>query len=177
MRRLQILVNAVNRAKTSENRKVSKAQEKLFAEYKKIFKKSKELTADLERLEVSRQFGQDENGIYSWARLTYSYPNEEYAREAFEEFVSDHGYHYEEEHQCLKNYQGESIVIVDNGDVYVGDESKSKLIINASEYKHNEIERNELIENWMQKNQFWPNVFRETRYGDVFLVNTQGVKK
>lgn len=177
MKRLQILENAVNRATARESVRVSKAKEKLFAEYKKLFQKSKELAKDFKSLEDSREFGQDACGIYSWTRLTYTVPDNEYAREAFDAYVTDCGYMYDDEYDALKNYQGESIVIGDNGDVYVGDAGNSKQIISYSEYEEDTDKRNKLIEAWMDKNGFYPNVFRETANGNIFLVNTQGGSK
>jgi len=161
-------------------------ESKLQLEYDAVFNDSKTLAKAISNAENASEYGTDENGeIYSWYRFAGL---SDYAdcRTYFENWLSEtHCMGVDWDNDCLTLNQGESFIIQDDSDrsrdngIYLN----SKCIINESEYRDesgdvDEIKRNKLIEKHMTDSGFFPGVFRVTRYGDVFSVNTQkGVKK
>lgn len=175
---IEALTKELNQTEERNRAVATKLREALHAEYKKLFEKDSVLKEDISRVECSTEYGRDEGGIYTWIRMKADIPKEEEALEAFKAFVAEYGFHVEVENEALLNYQGECLVIVDSGDVYLSDGSGwSKQVIEASQYTsdegEDEEERNRLIEAWMEKEGYFPAVLRETRHGDVFPVNTQ----
>jgi hypothetical protein len=76
--------------------------------------------------------------------------------------------------------QGECLIIQDDTRHDNGVWLSGKCIIDEVDYTDHTItgkvdtrKRNELIESWMEKNGYFPGVFRCDCYGNVYHVNTQ----
>jgi hypothetical protein len=180
-RKIEQLKTKLKMAESEYATNVTNVRNELNAEWFKIFEKSPVLKVDFKRLEESNQYGSDESGIYSFIHLTYAIPDDESGKSAFSDYVAEHGYYYQSEHNALLNRQGECIIINEDGDIFLAECGNSKLIIGQDAYiEHSEFNidlRNELIETWMDKNGYFPGVFREDRHGNIFPVNTHRATK
>jgi hypothetical protein len=155
--------------------------------YNEIFKADKKLQRDIKALDSSKEYGTGENDYYRWVRLKHFEPKYK---------ASDESNEAEMYRDCLRSYLGEfhcadidfkndaltasiggCIIINDDGDVFNCDDVHSgKVIIDSDDYK-TEAERNRLIEDWMEKNGYFPGVFRQTNYGDLYHVDTRRNRK
>lgn len=145
----------------------------LRAEYVKVFAKDRAITKALDNLDSASMYDTDSNGeIIRWFRFNGLDDIPENAREYFEEYVQDVACAYVNWNDfTLYTYEGDSIVINDDGDVF----ECNKLIIDAKAYE-DEAERNALIEAHMERTGYYPGVFRQDNHGNIFLVSTRATK-
>ena len=150
------------------NNKINDIKEKLQKELDAIWKNDSNIKEAIKKLEQSTDFGADEcNEIYTWTRFELE-PYKKY-QEYFENFLMEYyGAYAKFEHDALILFQGECIIINEEGDIFLDD----KRIIDAKDYS-NETERNELIEKYMNDSGYFPSVLYQGHYGDLSLVNTQ----
>ena len=73
---LKAVLNAYNQAALDAADAKNAAYRAVYREFQPILKADAALQADLVRLEGSSEFGQDECGIYTWARLTFDLPSD-----------------------------------------------------------------------------------------------------
>lgn len=146
-------------------------------EYNKVFDDSTKLKNAIKNAENSSEYQVNCYGeIESWWRFRDLSDYTE-ARDYLDNWFSDYCIVVDWENECLLVSQGESIIIQDDTRHDNGVWLNGKCIIKESEYKLdnevNEDKRNELIEIWMDKNGFFPGVFRVDSYGNVFPVQTK----
>ncbi len=158
---------------TKQAKPREKLEEALQAAWNRVFKRDKALQAALKALESSNEYGSDEAGIYRWTR--YTFEDEHKAHSSFlESYLQDACVHADMANDSLVAYEGSSLIINEDGDVY--DEDSSKHVIEKSEYTvdgdANEGVRNILIESHMENTGHFPGVFRTDRNGNVFSVST-----
>ena len=86
----------------------------------------------------------------------------------------------DQDQDCLFYPHGQSIIINDDGDAYDENLSLSgdgQWFLKSSEYtiegESNELYRNQLIENHMEKTGCFPGVFTSDRHGNVYAVDTR----
>lgn len=154
---------------------------KLQKEYDKVFDDSKTLAKAIANAESASEYQLDEYGeVESWFRFAGLSDFQE-CREYFETWLMESHYmRVDWDNDCFLYSQGESLIIQDdsrnrsdNG-VWLG----HKQLIAESDYRDedgevDEAKRNALIEAWMEKNGYFPGVFRVDSYGNVSPVNTQ----
>lgn len=161
---------SIKKATQEYNKSLDNSKEiwnNLYKEYCKKFDKDKRLQKAIKDLESSTDFTWMEDLVARWIR--FSIEVEGLEEKALEEYLQDQRIYYEKEYQCLLTYDGPSIIINEEGDVL--DQDSGKWIIDSSKYSTIE-ELYSLIEQWMDKTGYFPNVFKTDRYGNVFLVNT-----
>lgn len=171
-KRIERLATRLIKLKDSQRAKRNALEDQLRDAWAEHFKAHVGLKEDLARLEASRDYGSDECGIYAWVRIQAEYTDSE--RDALDEYLClSEGIRFDKDNDALQRYEGESIVIGEEGDVFLVDSPGcGKVIVRAKEYE-TERERNALIEAWMERNGYFPGVFEESRYGDVRLINTK----
>lgn len=151
---------------------------KIQIECNAVFEASEFVKRAVASAENSNQYQLDSNGeVESWVRVNGLADFEKYKAQ-FETWLAEqHCMHVDWTNEALLMNQGESIIInEEDGGVYLG----HKCIVRVSEYRTEdrdtdteESKRNDLIEAYMQKEGFFPGVFRVTQYGDAFFVNTK----
>lgn len=159
----------------------SKIQSQIQNELNAVFDDWKELQDAIKKLESfdKVEYYGAEDGIYSFVRFDLTdVPERE--QDYLRDYLMDkHCMYPEFKNDVLTQFQGDDCILIqdehgrDNG-VYQG----HKCILDEDEYKDedgeiNEERRNELIEQHMERTGWYPGVFRLTRYGDVYPVNTQ----
>ena len=154
---------------------------KLQIEYSKYFDSLKPLVKELNNAECSSEYQMGPDGeIESWFRVSMLADFEE-CREYFETWISDRHFRIDWDNDCFLYSQGECIVIQDDTRRDNGVWLNGKVIVAESYYRDedtrevNEAERNRLIEAYMEREGYYPGVFRVTQYGDVFPVDTKAV--
>jgi hypothetical protein len=171
---IQKLNNKLNKS----NADVCKIESELQTAWNKVFDKSKAILDAMAKLQSSTDFTYDGGEIASYIRFCDLSDFQE-CRQYFETYMRDtHFVTVEWENECLLYGQGESITIQDDTRHDNGVWLNSKCIINESEYKSdgevNETKRNALIEAYMDRNGYFPGVFRTDSHGNVFSINTLG---
>lgn len=146
----------------------------LQKEWNETFARDKNLQDAMVEVQSSTEYCWNGYGeIVSWLRFDLDRFKE--CSEYLKEYLRDQ--HVElDANDCITYSQGPCIVINDGGDVY--DQDGDKFFVKQSDYKDedgiiNLNKRNELIENYMEKNGYFPSIFRSDRYDNVFCVNTQ----
>jgi len=164
------------------NDRINDLNDQLKKEYETVFKKDADLKTALKDIETSNEYGSDESGIYSWVRFYLTdYKDDSQGLEFLSEYVSEAGYHLDAENESLVNFQGDCILINDDGDIFESDGvCPGKDIASIDDYSVNEEPdealRNKLIRDYMESNEYWPGVFTVDHYGNVYSVNTEPVK-
>jgi hypothetical protein len=130
------------------------------------------------QLENSKDYSRDSYGeIVSWIR--FDFKDFDDCKEYLKEYMREN--HYVDcdfENDSMTYSQGDSLIIQDDTRRDNGVWANHKCVIDENEYKteENEVDeskRNQLIEAYMEKNGYFPGVFRCDQYGNVFLVNTK----
>ena len=138
--------------------------------------KTKEVDAIVNALEVSRELTQVEGDeyIHSWTRVDFSTlidVESEHEQELLAEYFQEHHFIYVDfKNDAVTQCIGPCLVINDDGDVL--DQDSGKWVINRQDYE-SIAERNNLIEEYMDKTGYFPSVVQEGRYGVQGYVNTQ----
>jgi hypothetical protein len=149
--------------------------------YFDVFNADKSLKAAISASEMSDNYGSDEFGIYAWTRYAVpsEYQGDADAMDALANFIEDFGLRFDAENDTIiLHYGDDEIIIQDDTRRDNGVWQSGKLIIAESAYTDDsgdvDVEkRNALIEAHMERTGYFPGVFRVTRYGDVFFVNTK----
>lgn len=163
----------------------AKIEEKLQAEWDKVFNDSTSLRKAITNAESASEYQTGKYGeIESWYRYA-DLSDYSDCREYFESWLlNNHCMRVEWDSDCPivshggeDNYHIQDDTRHDNGVWQSG-----KCVIKESEYKEddgevNEAWRNELIEKRMEREGYFPNVFRIDSHGNVFSVNTQAKDK
>jgi len=175
--KLQALLAKISRAEIESKLNVECIRNDFDRELWKKFDASKKLQKDIEALNNSTEYGSDEIGIYQWIRMSYTLPdelqNDTEGHDSLDRYMAEQWLHYDRDSNALFLYQGETIVINKDGDIFLVDQPGSgEVIIGHDEYKDEE-KRNKLIEKWMEDQGYFPGVFTEDNYGNVFHVKTQ----
>jgi hypothetical protein len=160
----------------------SKIVEQLQLEYNKKFKRNESLNKAIDELNKSNKYSTDEQGeIVQW--IGFDFGDFKDCMDYLTEYLSE--YHFiitDFKNDNLYMRLGPNIIINEDYDVY--DQDSGKVIVKKLEYydsdsdynpedPESELKRNELIEAWMQKTGYFPEVFKVDRYNNVFHVNTQ----
>lgn len=138
-------------------------------EYNKVFDKDTYVQTAIKALESGGEYTTDKYGeIQRWIRFeTEKYKG---CLDELSNYLSEnHCMYLDSVNDCIQSSEGESLIINDDGDIFLG----NKVVIDSNEYE-TESERNRLIEEYMEKSGYYPGVFRHDRYGNVSLVNTKG---
>jgi hypothetical protein len=177
-KKIKILEQKKLRAKNFE----SKIQDQIQKEINKIFDKDKEIKKALIELESSQELTFDEFGeVSTWLRFELPEKYKAYIDE-FLNYIGELGAYYDLKNDCLLSHIGDDYIsIQDDTRSDNGVWQNHKIIIEESEYKDDdgnidELKRNELIEEYMEKNGFFPYVIRVNRYGNAFFVSTNNKK-
>lgn len=173
-------IKALNKKLLSSAEKAAEIETKLQAAWDKVFEKNAEINKAIVGVQASQEYTWDNYGEISQYIRFYANDFKE-CREYLKTYLRES--HYMEidfQADTLSYWQGFSIVINDDGDVY--DQDGDKFFLKKSDYRNEDgdldIERrNELIEAYMEKTGCFPGVFSIDRYGNVFCVNTQNKKK
>ena len=180
---IELLNQMIQRAELDHSTQVDVYRKRLREQWTKIFKNDKQLEKDAENALNASEYMLEDDGLYTWFRVKINLEDYSDCKEYFEEWISDkYGLSVGWQHGCFMNYHGDDFIsIQDDAGRGNGVWQNNKCIIDEQEYKNedgsiNEARRNELIENHMEKDGCFPGVFRVTRYGDVFHVNTQKPK-
>jgi hypothetical protein len=127
-------------------------------------------------LESSKELTQVENDEYfaRWTRVDFSNLidlKDSFQKELLERYFQDeHCANLNFKDSVLTTSEGPAIVINEDGDVY--DQDSGKFIVHKGNYE-TDVERNALIEAWMEKAGYFPSVIRCDHYGNAFYVNTK----
>lgn len=143
-------------------------QDRIQAEYNKVFDQDADIQDAIKALESGGEYTTDKYGdIQRWIRFeTEKYKDCLY--ELGNYLLENHCMYLDSVNDCIQSSEGESLVINDDGDIFLG----NKVVIHSDEYE-TESERNRLIEEYMEKSGYYPGVFRHDRNGNVSIVNTQ----
>ena len=175
-------IKALNKQLLKTQGNISKIEEKLQLAYNSVFDKSNIVKKMISKVENSSDYTFMEYGeIASYASVDLSDFQE--CKQYFEHYMNDSMVGFIEvdwTNDCLTMSQGESLIIQDDMRNDNGVWLNGKCVIDEVEYKEgnevDEVKRNELIEAYMEKNGYFPGVFRADSHGNVFLVNTQEKK-
>jgi hypothetical protein len=171
---IKALMAKLERTERDAYQAIKPIKQALQNEWDKVFSVDKALKRDLDALERSNDYGSDEGGeIYRWVHADL----ERYAecKDCLDTYLEQEYFtRIDWKNGALMTDEGPSLVIDDDGDVY--DQYSRKTIIKAGEYKDDDELRNELIEQWMEKNGYFPGVFRWDRHGNIFHVDTRRAK-
>ncbi len=148
-------------------------------EYEKIFEKDSDIQALINGLEnnESCQYQLDQDGLYLVKDIDFNI--DEDCQEYLDIYLSNMGYILDINNEVLKAYLGDDFIAIQNDTRHGnGVWQNHKCIIKESEYttedgEIDEVLRNKLIEEWMEKEGFFPYVGIVTSYGDFFPVNTK----
>lgn len=175
---IRALVESIEQSRDSYNRANQALQTKLQDELNKKFDRSSSLKAAVKDLEESREYSMDDCGeIFRFVRFDVPAEFKSFTDELNNWFSEAHGLYLDtgtspSQYTVLKSYCGECIVVNEDGDIFLGHE----LIINSNEYNEdgevNETKRNELIEAYMAKSGYFPEVLHQPRCGNLYLINT-----
>lgn len=141
--------------------------------------KNKELQKLVTQLQDSKELTQIEHDDYfhTWIRADFSKfidIKNAFQCELFSQYMSEnHFCEADFKNDCLSTSIGPAILINHDGDVL--DQDSSKWFLKKSDYE-DETERNEMIENYMDKHGYFPSVIRCDYYGNAFFQNTIGKK-
>jgi hypothetical protein len=180
---IKTLVESIEASKDSYNRVNQELQTKLQTELNKKFDKSKELKTAVAELENSTEYISDDAGeISRFIRFDVPTDFKPFTNELNNWFSEAHGLYLDtgsspSQYTILKSYCGECIVVNEDGDVFDG----HKVIIDSDNCKnedgdYDESKRNEMIEAYMERTGCFPDVLRQTQYGDLFPINTKETK-
>lgn len=181
---IELLNQMIRQAELRHSAQVEVYRKRLREQWEKVFNNDKQLEKDAENAQGASEYVVEDEGIYTWFKVKTDLSKYSDCREYLEEWLSEnYGLSIDWKNDCFLNYLGNEEIIIqddagrDNG-VYLG----SKLIIDESEYLDDEgavdeDKRNNLIEKHMEETGYFPGVFRLTRHGDVYLVNTQKKKR
>lgn len=176
---IETLEKMIERAELEHSANLIKYKERLFIQWRKIFENDKKLQRDAENAQNASEYGEDENGIYSWFRVKTDLKEYSDCSEFFETWLSEnYNLTVDWENDCFVLWQGDDNIIIqvdtgrDNG-VWQG----SKLLFDEDLYRTEDgtvdIEkRNALIEEHMEKTGYFPGVFRVDQYGNVSYIQT-----
>jgi len=143
-------------------------------EYDKLFKKDKELQADIKALEVSKEYTTNQIGeVCQWVRTKSNLDKYSDIKEFLLTYLSEQHaiFDVDFKNQVFMTSQGPSIIINHEGDIL--DEDSGQWIVSKSDYETKD-ERNKLIEKYMESKGYFPGVFFIDYYGNVKHVNTTG---
>lgn len=175
MSTIEKLTRALKRAEEARNAEVIALRDQLHELYAKQFDLDKKIQSDLRSLEASREYGEDDCGIYRWVRIAFEAPKDPEEKSALEAYLSDRGAHAVWKDQAIVEYLGECLVIDEGGEgdvhLYHGYGS-SKIVVSLDQYMDDErgpniTKRNELIREWMEANGHFPEVFEQNGYGNL----------
>lgn len=172
--------------KISEENSARVAEVHIEASKKLVFQLETRFKTSIEeyvaRLESSKELTHIEGDEYPcrWIRFDASqYIDKDSAleRELFDQYLSDQyciNVNYKDD--CLTTSDGPCLIINDDGDIL--DQDSGKWVIAVSEYTDddggkNNLKRNKLIEEWMERKGYFPSVIREDQHGNMFYVSTQ----
>jgi hypothetical protein len=133
-------------------------------------------------------FACNEQGVRAFVYFPQLTAIDSACRAYFETYISDAGIWVNWKNESLGQFRGHDCLIIQSNNRFDCDNGvwqEQNQIIPEYEYRTdatgavaedgevNEDLRNELIERYMEKTGYYPDVFHVTRNGDVFLINTQ----
>tara|TARA_R110000868_G_scaffold411564_2_gene705369 strand:+ start:513 stop:1061 length:549 start_codon:yes stop_codon:yes gene_type:complete len=140
-------------------------------------KKRTDLTEYIGRLEQSKNLTSDGEWPCRWTRMDAAQfidTESELEKSLFEEYLQDNFFvSIDYKHDSIFMSDGPCILINEDGDVL--DQDSGKWIIDKKDYESGP-ELKKLIEEYMEKSEYFPSVVRCDHYGNMFYVNTQGWK-
>ena len=160
--------------------KTAQVMEKARVIFEKLMKgKEKEVNELVEKVNNTKELttvNHDEH-FHQWIRVDFTKfidLDDKFQRQLLTEYFQDnHCMEVDLKNDCLTMSIGPAIIINDDGDVL--DQDSGSWFIKKSEYE-SEVERNGLIEKYMEKNGYFPSVLRVDNYGNAFYVNTKEKK-
>lgn len=173
-------IKALNKQLLKSKNDTVVIETKLQVAWNNVFDKSKDIVNLTTQVFDSQDFRFNEYGeVESYAYVDLS--DFEDCKRYFENYMQElHFIKVDFKNECLTYNQGESLVIQDDTRHDNGVWLNGKCIIDETEYKNDgevdETKRNQLIETYMEKEGYFPGVFRCDQYGNVFYVNTKEEK-
>jgi hypothetical protein len=176
---IETLTLMLERAELEHSHKRDEYKKRLLNQWEKVFENDNQLEKDANNALSASEYGTDENGIYSWYRVKTDLKTYKDAREYLEEYLSDkYNLTVDWKNDCFVSWQGDDNYIIqddtrhDNG-VWQGHD----LIFDQDLYTNedgtiNIQKRNELIEGHMEKEGYFPGVFKVNSYGNVTFIKT-----
>ena len=161
----------IEKLKNVEAKRISALEEKMQEQYNKMFSNDESIQKAIVDLENSSEYTSDEYGeISAWLRFEFSDYDD--CKDYLENYLNEnHCVYCDFQNGALMMNQGESIVINHEGDIF----DSHKFVITNDDYK-TEYERNELIEEYMEKTGCFPGVFYQDYHCNLTLVKTQNEK-
>lgn len=159
-------IKELNKKLNEVNSDASDLETQLQNAWNEVFKDSGVIKAMVTKVEASEDYTTTEYGdIASWTRVDLS--DFEDCREYFETYMREYNYiDVDWKNDAISlSYGPDNLIIQDDTRHDNGVWCESKLVIKESEYTNDDGEvdttkRNELIEAYMEKNGFFPGVFR-----------------
>lgn len=167
------VIQSLNEKLENLRNEEDKLKESLQLEYNKLFEQDKVLQQDIQdALNITQSFDLNEQGeVISYYRTKTDLSAKHSEHEYLQSYLQDvHGLGVDFKNSVLTQWQGPSIIIYDNGEVY--DQDSCVWIVKHDSYESIE-ERNSLIEAYMSRTGHYPSVFKVDRYNNVSLVNTK----
>lgn len=166
--------NKINQDSLSVLNEMAKKE---FQKTMKNIRLKKLVDAMISKVENSKDLASIENDEYliQWCRvdldsLKLDFENE-FIKELFREhLLENHFVSVDFKNSCLQYSIGACLIVNDKGDIFDQDSSKGP-IISKNDYE-SEIERNKLIENWMEKKGYFPSVVSMDYYGNAHYIDT-----
>lgn len=145
------------------NRTIAELEKKKTELWRSVFESDKDLQKALANLENCEgvDYGLDEGGLYSFVRFDLSDYRDNGVLDVLAECI-EFGW-VDADNDCICQSHGEDFIAIDadnDGDIY----QDNDCIVRASDYE-TEAERNALIEQWMDKAGFYPDIIEIDRCG------------
>jgi hypothetical protein len=159
---IEKLTAKLERVRAESSARITKLKEELDAAWKRVFERDKALEAAMTSLEERRaEYGCDEGGYYVWARFE---ADSDYPVQTLDSYLSESSYRYDHANHALMMYLGGCLVVLDGG---VYDTDSDKWVIGVGEYGYDENKRDALIEAWMERAGYFPDVLLQDVHGNV----------
>jgi hypothetical protein len=168
-------INELNNVLQAADASIEEIRSQLQLAWNDVFKDMTALKDAEASVAQSSDFAWDAHGeIVSWIRFDLT-PFED-CKEYFANYMREYSYvEVDFKNDILTYSQGPSIVINEDSDVY--DQDSGKFILKRKDCldddgAFDETKRNALIEEYMEKQGYFPGVFSSDHYGNVFSVST-----
>ena len=167
------LYDRIQTAKATSQKVVASAEEKLQVALNRVFELDADLNETIQQMDNSSDYMSDEYGeISTWLRFEIPKHYEKYTEQLEHWIQETYCYHYDKQYDALTSFQGECIIVNDEGDIFLG----HKCIINNDDYRGRQ-EGCALIEEYMEKEGYFPPVLHQDRYGNLSVVDTRPATK
>lgn len=169
MKNIGLIKNKINEIESEKTRAIDDLKSKLIEALK--FDKNKTLKAAVIDLDLSKKLIIIEYGdFYMWTEIDVkNIINDkcDLEKEALSNYLSELGIFIDYKYSTISQSIGPCILINYEGDVF--DQETNRWIIENDQYQ-NDTELKELINQYMDKQGYYPSIVKQDRYGDAFFV-------